>query len=73
MNGILLDMIHKKATIDYKGPEIKATNYEVWVRHWFDCAEALAVDFEKQGLPITASAVRHIIEDQRRYCKATYG
>jgi hypothetical protein len=66
MSAILYSIIHDTAKTYYEGPELDASNYDVWVAHWFDTAEKIAVEFDNQKLPATAEAIRAIILDQRK-------
>ncbi len=69
MSSILYGMIHQRSIDSYTGPELNATNYDRWVMHWLNTAANLAEEFDKEGLPATAGAVRQIIAEQSKYNK----
>lgn len=69
---VLYRMIHDKAEKEYRGVEITKGNYEIWVRHWFSCANELQMAFVKEGLLETAKAISDIIVEQMRFCKGYF-
>jgi len=71
MSRILYGIINKKAEKLYMGPEISAKNYDVWIKHWFSCAEEVAIEFDDNGLSNTAKAVRDIIDD-KKLCRSYF-
>lgn len=60
---ILFITINKAVGDTWKG-DIKQ-NYELYIAHWFTTAENIADQFEKDGLILTAKAVRDIIVESK--------
>ena len=57
MSVVLYNLIHNNAEKTFQGDlENVKDNYDVWIKHWFDSAETLAIAFEKEGL--TARNIR---------------
>ena len=69
MSNTLLGMIHDRALANAPNVEITALNYQIWVDHWFYTAYELAEEFDREGLPATADAVRTLIIEQGRLYK----
>lgn len=69
MSAVLYKMINDKAERTYSGNIVTVENYEIWVIHWFTCANILAEEFYNQGLTKTAEAVKNIIKEQRKFYK----
>ena len=66
--NILYDMIHKHALATYTGPDVKAENYQFWVKHWFASAISLRDSMRSEGLTKTADEFDKLIEDQKKIC-----
>jgi hypothetical protein len=60
-------MIHERAKSSYKGPQIEAANYNLWVTHWFNTAEQIYKEFKKEYQWETCVEMRRIIDQQKSY------
>lgn len=63
---VLLNMIHERTKLKPL-PTITPANYYVWVKVWFETAEEMYQEFEKEGLFGTCAELRRIIEQEKTY------
>jgi hypothetical protein len=73
MSSILYSMINARAEVTYDGPEITASNYGYWVKHWFHTAEVIRSEFINERLFMTAAAINDIAIEQRKICNNYLG
>lgn len=62
----LTDTIHLRAQNSWASGPVTKENYNLWARHWIDCAKIWREELASEGLADTVAAIDKIIEFNQR-------